>query len=86
MASESVQGRDLSIGQAHEICDMLLDAIKAKHELDLVRRNIESAARENMTAKSLVELNMLPKAVDLDVCDAAEMVQIIMMQFANREV
>lgn len=85
MASESVQGGVLSIGQAREICDMLLDAIKAKHELDLVRGNIEAAAREKMTAKSLVELDMLPKAVDLDVCDAAEMVQ-IMMQIANPEV
>lgn len=63
----------ISRSDASAIRDMLLDAIKAKNELDLIRENIEAAARGGLPAKYLVDGNMVPRPVDLDISEAADM-------------
>lgn len=64
---------------ARTVSDMLLDGIKAKAELDLITRNIQQAAAAGMTAEQLLKLDLLPKAVDLDIRASAEMVQVLEM-------
>ena len=79
MASESVQTYAVSKDHLESITMMLLDAIKAKAELDTVSRNIEDAAKHGMTAKQLVLTGMLPRPVDLDISDTVDMLQLISM-------
>jgi len=79
MATESVQTYALEQGNLESISMMLLDAIKAKSELDTVRQNIEDAAKHGITAKQLVLAGMLPREVDLDITETAEMLQLLSM-------
>ena len=79
MATESLQNYALHQEQLKTLNMMLLDAIKAKSELDLVRQNIEDAAKNGITAKQLVLAGMLPREVDLDITETAEMLQLLSM-------
>ncbi len=54
---------------------LLLEAIKAKTELDLLKRNVEHGAAAEMRAAAL--LGFLPRDVDLNITEAAEMIQVL---------
>lgn len=54
---------------------MLSDAIKAKAELMTLRKNIEDTAAREWSGASL--LTLLPRTVDLDIYEAAQMQQLL---------
>ena len=79
MATESVATR-FAIDEAHvkAIKVMLLQSIKADHELELVRSNLADAGAAKMTAAQFNSV-LRPNAVDIDASDVAEMVMILDM-------
>lgn len=82
MASESVATPQLILGDETlgRIKDALSWAIMAKHELDEVTLCIKQAAASGWPAAALVEAEMLPRPVDLDLYEAAELVMLVGMQ------
>ena len=79
MANESLQTCALDKDHREEIVLMLLDAIAAKSELDRTIQNIKDAAKSGYPAKFLTAECIMPRSVDLDIFQAADMVQILGM-------
>ncbi len=79
MATEIVATRFV-IDESHvkAIKVMLLQSIRAGHELDLVSHNLVHAVEAKITMKDFNSL-MLPQPVDIDAGEAAEMVMILDM-------
>lgn len=63
-----------------KIRDTMVWAIMAKAELEAVTLRIEDAARHGLPAKSLVDLELLPRPIDLDTYDTAELILLLDMQ------
>jgi hypothetical protein len=82
MATESVATRFV-IDEAHlsAIKVMLLQSIKADHELERVRRNLAEAGAAKMTAAQFNSV-MRPNSADIDAGEVAEMVMILDMMEA----
>jgi len=86
MATENVETEVnylLEAADAKRIQWMLLDAIQAKDDLEVLKKNIRDAAEHGYTAKTL--LAVVPKPVDLSAREVAEMVQVLSVLPAGKE-
>lgn len=71
--------------EVRRVRHMLLDAIKAASELETLRKNIIQAAEGNLPASVIVKAGMLPRLVDVDIADTADMVMILEMLPCEKE-